>query len=342
MRTRALSLLAFLLLAGSATAAVLGREDAAGAEASAVAAQGSFSFANSREGMPIFSATGIGPGDSVGGTVEIADTGSLPGELTLSQHDLSDAAGVGGGLLSSQMELRVTDVSAPGRPVTVYSGPLATMPPQRAGRVEPGGSRRYEFLATLPDSGASQNDLQEASTSVAYAWTATEAPPREEPRPEDPRMPTEPAGPGAGANGPAGGGAPPAPTSLTLAITRARRALRHSRLLVWARCDSPCSISARGRVRARGPRGQRGARVRFSPRTRYRAGAQRLQIRLPRKLRRWLRAQPARVRLRAKLVFTGRSPAGAQATARRALRVRVSAGSRAARESRRRDTGSGR
>ena len=59
----------------SAAAAVVGKGGEPGAEASAVAATGDFSFANSREGIPIFSASEIGPGDSAAGTVEIANTG---------------------------------------------------------------------------------------------------------------------------------------------------------------------------------------------------------------------------------------------------------------------------
>ncbi len=99
----------------------------------AVAAAGSFSFANSRDGMPIFSATGIAPGDSVSGKVEIANDGELPGELVVAQHDVEDTPGPGGGELSGRLTLRIADVTAPANPVTVYAGPLAPMPARAGG-----------------------------------------------------------------------------------------------------------------------------------------------------------------------------------------------------------------
>jgi hypothetical protein len=50
------------------------------------------------------------------------------------------------------------------------------MPEQAAGELRAGASRTYEFIATLPDGAPSeQNALQKASTTVAYAWNASEA-----------------------------------------------------------------------------------------------------------------------------------------------------------------------
>ncbi len=307
---RAASLLVFLALTGSATAAMLGGGGSPGAEASAVAAEGGFSFINSRDGMPIFTAGGIGPGDSVGGTVEIANTGTEPADLTLAQHDLTDVPGAGGGSLSGQLTLRITDVTASAGPVAVYSGPLTAMTNQAAGLVAPGRSRDYKFVATLPESGTPQNDLQGASTSVTYSWTASEAP--------VPTAPTEP--PAA----PEPGYAPPtaAVATLHLAIARVRRALHHGRLVVWASCDSACAVSARGRLRARGPLGHRSAKLRLAGGGRYVSGTQRLRVRLPRGMRSWLEANPGELRLRARLLFHAHSADGAQATARRVLRVR--------------------
>lgn len=316
---RAISLLVFLALAGSATAAVLGRGEPPGAQASAVSAEGSFGFASSRDGMPIFSAAAIGPGDSVSGTVEIADTGTLPGELTVSRHDVEDVGGTGGGRLSEQLSLRIADVSDPGEPVVVYSGPLATMPAREAGLLEPGQSRTYEFVATLPESGAPQNDLQGASTSVAYAWTAHEAAAPASPGPAPSADPL----PAPGGPRPEPGASPaPAAPALRLAITRVRRALHGGRLLVWASCDSSCRIVAHGRFRVRGPGGSGSAGLRLAPRAGYAAGIHRLRIRVPHRLRRLLESSPSPVRLSARIVLRAYGPGGAQATARRALRLR--------------------
>lgn len=319
---RALSLLVFLALAGSATAAVLGGGGEAGARASVIVAEGSFSFTNSRDGMPIFSATGIAPGDSVSGSVEIADTGSEPGELTLTQHDVSDVVGSGGGRLSERLSVRIVDVTAPASPVTVYEGPLAPMPAQAAGRVAAGDARTYEFVATLPAGSGSaagagtQNDVQGASASVAYTWTAGEV------RPEAaPPTPTPDRSPAQSAPAPGGSGSDLTSAPLRLRIIRIRPRIRLGRLLVLARCDRPCAISGRGRLSAGGAAGRRAGKFRLAPRPGYVAGIQRLRIRVPGHLRRWLRAHSTGVRARARIVLTARDTAGKIARDRRTLRL---------------------
>jgi hypothetical protein len=315
---RALSVLVFLVLAGSSAAAVLHGGWEAGARASAIAADGSFSFANSRDGMPIFSATEIAPGDSVSGTVAIADTGTEPGELTLAQHDVADVPGPGGDELSKRLSLRVTDVTVPASPVVVYAGPLAPMPPQPAGRLEPGASRTYEFVATLPESEGAQNDVQGASTSIAYSWTASEvvAGPGPEPTPSPTPDPTQP--PASSSPGPAGS----VPAGLRLTITRVQRKISRGRLLVLAGCDRPCAISARGRLRVRSAGDHRRVKLSLSQPPRFAAGTQRLSIRVPRALRHWLRIHPDLPRVRVRLVLVARDPAGELATAKRSLRLR--------------------
>jgi hypothetical protein len=305
---RALPLLVFLLLAGGATAAMLTRAGGPGAEAAVVSAKGGFAITDSRAGMPIFTASGVGPGDGVGGTVEIAATGSEAAALTLTRHDLADTPGVGGGVLSGQLTLRVTDVTDPGSPVAVYSGPLATMPPQDAGVVAAGSARTFEFRASLPEAGPAvdQNALQGASASVGYSWTASAAP-------------SEPASPPSTGESPSSSEAARPP--LRLAIARVRRSLRHGRLLMWAGCNSSCRIKARGRLRLKGEPHRAAARLGLARRPRPLAGTQKLAIRVPRSLRWQLRANPHR-RLLVRIALSARNDAGETATARRTLRVR--------------------
>lgn len=324
---RSLSLLVFLALAGSATAAALRSGGEPSAEASAIAAEGSFSFANSGDGMPIFSASEIAPGGSVSGTVEIADTGTEPGELTLAQHDIADVPGPGGGKLSRRMSLQITDVTNPAHPAIVYSGPLAPMPPQPAGQLQPGASRTYEFLATLPEAGAvggTQNDVQGASTSVAYSWTAAEVVATPEPTPPTapPPVPT----PGQPQSNPSSAptSSTPAASPLRLAITRVRRTIQHGRLIVWARCDTACSISAHGRLRALGLAGRDRAKLRLTSRSAFARGRQRLAIRISHRLRGWLEASPKPLRVIARLTLHARDRAGNRAAAQQTFRVRLS------------------
>lgn len=281
------------------------------ARAAAVAVGGSFEISNSEDGMPIFAAAGIGPGDSARGTVAIADTGSVPVQLTLSRHDLLDSPGAGGGLLSGALVLTVTDVTDPAAPVAIYAGPLDSMPDRYAGRLEPGASRRYEFVATLPaGGGADQNAVQGASVAVAYSWTASEA------------VDAEASGLQPGPSPSPGSGASPPADALDLVVTRAASRLRGGKVLVWAHCDSACAIAVRGRLKAAAGRHRRGAGVRFARLGHYLAGEQKLRIPVPARMRRWLAAAPGRRRLRAKLAFTATDPVGGSAAVMRTLALR--------------------
>lgn len=286
----------YLALAGAAVATALATAEESGAEATVLAASGSFELSNSEDGAPIFTAAGIGPGDSASGTVEVGVSGAAA-ELTLTPRDLADSPGLGGGLLSAQLALRVRELT--GAPQTVYSGPLATMPAQSLGRIDPGTPRSFEFVATLPEAGTgvSQNAVQGASTSVAFAWEASEAG-AEEP-------PGEPQG-----------------DELDLLLVRVRHRIKHGRLLVLARCDRPCAIAVRGRLRADLAGDRRGGRVRLTGRPKFVAGTQRLRIRLPGRLRHWLAQNPGRERVRVKATFVARDAAGHRDRVRRTLKLR--------------------
>lgn len=299
---RALATILVLLLVIATAALAFEQASSEGAELSTVAATGSFSFADSREGEPIFAADDLAPGHSARGTVEIANTGTIPGEIALAQRDLSDNPGAGGALLSAQLALLVRDVTVPAAPVTVYSGPLASMPLQSAGRIEPGETHRYEFVATLPDGFADANDLQGASAEVSYSWTANEA----SANPEGPASPAPSVE------------APP----LSLEVRRVGRLVHHGRLTVLARCDRACLISVRGHLRARAGAARRGTKLRASGRMAPVVGVQRLRVRVPRPLLGWMRRHHG-LRLRARLLLHARDASGQTAAARRVARLRL-------------------
>jgi len=69
-------ILVLLVLAGLAAVALAQVDDAPAARLTASAASGSFEVTNSRDGQPIFAATGIAPGGSAHGAVTIENTGS--------------------------------------------------------------------------------------------------------------------------------------------------------------------------------------------------------------------------------------------------------------------------
>src|SRR5919106_2009369 len=62
-------------------------------------------LANSKEAAAILSLGGMRPGDSVADTVTLGNTGTIPGDLTLSTSNLLDAPGSGGGALSGKLDL---------------------------------------------------------------------------------------------------------------------------------------------------------------------------------------------------------------------------------------------
>jgi hypothetical protein len=288
-----LPLLVFIGLAAMAAAALAQVSKGPQARAAqAIAATGAFEISNSRDGQPIFAAAGIAPGDSTSGTVVIKDTGSEATALTLHSGEVIDEPGIGGGLLSGRLQLNVVDVSVPAAPVTVYAGPLDSMPAEPAGILQGGESRTYEFTATLPDDGEAsfQNEVQGASTTVAYTWVAGEASGGEGPGPtEEPtggeetkggetpggtgggETPSTPS-PGAGTasaeaagsagsqigNGGAGtgrgggnGGVRGQGAVLDLTVPRIKGSLRRGRLRVWTDCTKTCRLSIRGRLRAK-------------------------------------------------------------------------------------------
>jgi hypothetical protein len=333
---RVLPILVLVALATLAAVALAQVGSAPAARLTTTAATGSFEVTNSDDGQPIFAATGIAPGGSAVGTVTIEDTGSAAATLVLRPEDIVDSPGPGGGLLSDRLELRVVDVTAPGAPRNIYSGPLATMPDQPAGRLEPGEARTFEFTATFPDGGepSFQNAVQGASTTVAYAWIATEAAAEEGGKEEGAPAGGEAGRPGGEApgSGQAGGGGPGngdaggvegRKAGLELTVPKIRRTLRAARMVVWARCDASCRVVVRGRLLARAAGHGRGAPVRFVEKRMAAPGRQRLRIPIPRKLGTWLRHQLPPRSLRARLRFTALGSEGRRDVVRKQVRLRV-------------------
>ena len=137
-------------------------------------AGGSLTLSNSKEGSAILALGGMRPGDSVDGTLTIGNTGTVPGDLSLSTSNLVDSPGAGGGALSGELDLVVNDVTNPASPLTVYTGKIAALTPAALGTVAPGTSRDYEFRVSFPDAGpGAENAYQGSSMSVQFDWTAT-------------------------------------------------------------------------------------------------------------------------------------------------------------------------
>jgi hypothetical protein len=260
---------------------------------------GSFTQSNSRAGMPIFKASNVGPGDSVSGEVTITNTGTVKGYFYLSQAQLTDAVGPGGGALSGRLRLTVLDVTNPGAPKTVYSGPFATMDAQPLGFIAPKDARRYSFSALFLDGGtppaatAGDNALKGSSTSVRYVWSALGDAPRRDRRP--PR--------------------------LRVSIPRVQRILQNHYLRIRARCSEACRIGVTGTVQTRATRRVPTLRIRNRRARAHRT--MKLNVKIPRRMwkpvdRALRRSAPATIRLK----VTARDEAGNLAVVKRIVRLK--------------------
>ena len=189
-------------------------------EAVLTQATGDLHVTNSQDGRAIFQATGLAPGRSVSGTVELANSGSLPGDLGLQQLGLQDQPGAGGGRLSEVIHLDISDITA-GSLVPIFTGQLGGLGSRSLGSIGPGDSRTFRFTASLPEGG--DNAYAGSGLTVSYQWTATST--------------------GSGSGGSGGGAEPVVKIRL-----RSKKLLTRGFLDVITSCDIACRVSAYGRV----------------------------------------------------------------------------------------------
>jgi hypothetical protein len=161
----ALAVLVFALVA-AALAWSQPRRGIGGRTPLGIAAEGALRSADSRGEAAILHAPALAPGAAVAGTVRIESLG-VGGQLVLSRPRLLETSPVGGGGLAKALRLRIHDLS--GRE-PVYAGPLAAMPTLRLGSLPAGESRRYRFVARLPEPGSVDNGLMGARVRFDYRW----------------------------------------------------------------------------------------------------------------------------------------------------------------------------
>jgi hypothetical protein len=181
MKSRAVSR---LLISAGLCLAIFGCAQAAlstehsNARAVITQASGDLRITNSLNGQAIFQASDLAPGRSVTGDVQIANVGSLVGDLTLAQLDVSDQPGPNGGRLSDAVQLDVRDVTG-GSSIPVYIGGLQAVGTRPLGSLRAGHARTYRLTASLADGGApssptnGDNAYAGSRVTVRYVWTAT-------------------------------------------------------------------------------------------------------------------------------------------------------------------------
>jgi hypothetical protein len=260
VRPRALHLAApastaTLALVGAAWAAT-GRLPLTGDEARAplaISAQATGPLvANDRDGQAILTADALRPGVPATGEVTISNAGDAPGAFTLSSGGIAD----GPAALSQVLDLSVRDLTTG---ANVYAGKLAAFARAPLGTLGVGAVRRYRFELTYPAgrTAAADNDLQGATTSVAFNWDAVAAPTAPTPHAPAPApvpAPAPAAPPAAPTSSPAGAGAPastppataapipaaPAPASAPrVAVGAGPKPVASGRLVAWLTSTVP-------------------------------------------------------------------------------------------------------
>ncbi|HVO52781.1 MAG TPA: hypothetical protein VMT37_00055 [Solirubrobacterales bacterium] len=168
------TLTAWALLAIGAAALALGLSGLGRASAQVLEARasGAMRIAGSNANGAILTASGLAPGQSAQGLVEIRDAGSKPATLKLAATNLQQ--GGGGAPIGPALQLVVRDVSRASDAI-VYSGRLTGLGTIQVGALAAGERRRYSFEATLPDSGLLDNALAGAWARLDFRWTLTGA-----------------------------------------------------------------------------------------------------------------------------------------------------------------------
>lgn len=244
--------------------------------AALASSSGALRISNSREGRAVFSTAGMRPGGVVSGSVRIGNDGGSPGRFSVLATDLADAPGPYGGRLSERLQLVLTDVTDPQRPLIVYSGAPAGFGASELGTFAPGAVRDYLVSATLPDGGlpasasAGDNRYQGSALSVGLEWRGVSDPVAPLPPPPS-APPAVTAGPPPAPLPPSGAGAvEPAGEALAdaLGLPRSARCVKRRRLTVRLRTPNrarvvAATIAINGRVRARVSGAKAGAPVKL-------------------------------------------------------------------------------
>ena len=172
---RSLAALATVLVAVGVTGASGASFTAQTANPSNTFTAGSLTMVNSKNAAAIFtSSPNMRPGDTVSGTVDIKNAGTLTGGFTLSKGTLSDNHATI--LMSTQLNFVVddcgTDLDCSSIDGNVYTGTLANMGTNYAlGTFASGEEHRYQFTATF-DANAG-NTYQGKSSTVQFLWDAS-------------------------------------------------------------------------------------------------------------------------------------------------------------------------
>ena len=176
---RTLAALATVLAAVGVTVASGADFTAQSANPSNVFSTGTLTMSNSRADAAVLTASGLRPGETKDGMVDIANTGSLSAAFTLARGALVDSDV--NNPLSAKLNAVIDDCGAfngttapdcsDGDVVNRYTGTLAGMTTTRQlGTFAGSDKHRYRFRVTLD--GSADNAYQGDSSTVSFVWNA--------------------------------------------------------------------------------------------------------------------------------------------------------------------------
>ncbi|MBA2349839.1 MAG: hypothetical protein H0V81_16295 [Solirubrobacterales bacterium] len=139
-------------------------------EARTVRTVGALGISNSRADRAVLEGRMMLPGDKVGGSVTITNSGAAAGLFELSANGLADVPGRGGGVLSHELRLLVEAVGDGGSTV-LYDGRLDALDVVPVGELGPGTDRTFRFTVTRPASGT-PGEYRAATAEIDFVWTA--------------------------------------------------------------------------------------------------------------------------------------------------------------------------
>jgi hypothetical protein len=178
-RMQVLLTLAVLLLAVSVVIGSGANFTSQSANPSNTFTAGNLTHLNSKNSAALFTITKMKPGDIVSGTVDITNTGDIPGTFTLTNSNVVDLPLPA---LSTLLTVKIYETKVlpiPGAETQIYggvSGALIGTNPNLTltGAFAVNEKRSYRFEVTFPNgTPAHDNPYKLSSTSIEYDWTAT-------------------------------------------------------------------------------------------------------------------------------------------------------------------------
>lgn len=147
------------------------------ANAGNIVTAGNLSHSNSKAPGAVLNVSGLRPGQSDSGTVDITNTGDVAGVFTVSKSNVADSDAANP--LSAKLDLVVEDLGSPSSPsaaVPKYTGKLGAMGAIALGTFSSGEAHRYQFTVSFPDGGTpsgpatGDNAYKGDDVTVDYTW----------------------------------------------------------------------------------------------------------------------------------------------------------------------------